>query len=152
VAITRGSALIAEADIVNLTGRQDLARLETGAEFDRAALLITATDWVYDRLVALGIDPSLLSNQTSYERAVARYFIFLLAEGGYLSGEDPAVLEERAEKAFDEVRPTLSSGDEGINTAGAVPAIGNFDADAVYGPSDRSSTTPLYWDDFPQTR
>lgn len=150
--MTRGTALIAEARVVELTGRQDLARLETGGEFDRDSLLITASDWVYDGLEGVGIDPTLLTNQTRYERAVAAYFLFLLAEGGYI-GEDSAPLFERAQTEFGRVRPELSAGDEGHMTNAPVPTIINFDADAIYGPSTQPSTAPQYWEsEYPNTR
>lgn len=152
MAMTRGTALIAEARVVNLTGRQDLSRLETGGEFDRDELLVTATDWVYDGLEGQGIDPTLLTNETRYERAVATYFLFLLAEGSYI-GEDAAALLERAQNEFDRVRPVVSSGDEGAMTSTAVPTIINFDADPVYGPSTTPSQNPLFWENnFPDVR
>lgn len=73
--MTRGTALVTSvARVMALTAVQDLSGLAS-ADFVIADQLIIASDIVYDRLVADGVDPTALSNADHYERTVAWVFV-----------------------------------------------------------------------------
>ena len=142
MAIVRGTALagLVEGDLVKLTGRQDLANLEADAELDLADMLVTASDWVYDRLTKAGVDPSLVTNEEVYKRAVATYVVAQLVDGDYLGDDqDAEVLFVRADKQFEEVRAELSEGPEPRTAGEGVPSLGNVDRRPLVG-------NPSYWD------
>lgn len=87
--MTRGTALVATiARVVQLTGCQDLANLEVGGELTFADLLVSASDAIYDQLEAAGVDPTLLTNQTVFERAVAWHALALLVLLGQIGLPD----------------------------------------------------------------
>lgn len=136
-AMTRGTALVASVTrIVELTGQQDLAQLEADSELDidaAAGLLVTASDAIYDQLEGDGVDPTLLTNATAFERAVAWHFLGLLVLRGYLP--QPVALPQ-ARSAYDFSDPyyqrvrakfATADGDESRRPNEGIPMIGNFD-------------------------
>lgn len=137
--MTRGGQLVADiAAVVKLTAQQDLAHLETGGELDFDDVLVTANDWVYDKLERVG-DPTALSNQTRYERAVAWYALSVAAETGYLPGgtetpgETAARYLARAKESFDEVWPRFASADDPGGGGEGIPAVRNVSTDPLFG-------------------
>lgn len=133
MALSRSSALLSTAaEVVDLTGVQDLANLETGSEFSVADSLLRAHEWVFDMVEqALGpAAPARLSNQTRLERAVAARFLEVLYANGYL-GDDPGGSRDYwAGEARDEVkrfRPVYSdSGDAPAASSQGIPVVGTF--------------------------
>lgn len=145
----RGTALVSTvAQVTQLTGMQRLATLEIGGTITLSDLLVTASDTIYDRLVTDGIDPTALSNETIFERAVAWHFLEALAATGYLNvgGQDSTQtienMREMAERSYERVRPSLTSGDEPTRPGDSIPFVVNFETDFAYA-SRSSSSTPF---------
>lgn len=135
--MTRGTALVlTKARLVQLTGIQDLANLETDGELTLTDLLVTASDAIYDQLDGDGIDPTLLTNQTVYERAVAWHFLALLVIGGYVQlpgGLEPPRNEQGqadpyawSDPHYKRVQPQVSTGDAPTRAGTAVPKVRNI--------------------------
>lgn len=128
----RGRSLVPTvARVVQLTGVQDLRNLEkpTG-ELKLEELLLTASDGIFDRLVADGVDPALLTNAEVYERAVAYSFLGVLAAQNYLDGrEDAATVSQRhfalADRFYEQVKPRLAQGPEPRTAGEAIPVLRN---------------------------
>lgn len=102
------------ARLVQLTGAQDLKNLEASGELKLADLLVTASDAVFDRLLADGIDPATLVAPEVYERAVAFMFLGILAAQSYLDGEEEAAAVARrhfelADRFYDQVKPRTTT-------------------------------------------
>lgn len=134
--MTRGTPLVSDiAAVVVLTGQQDLANLETGSELTVADLLTSASDAIYDQLEGDGVDPTLLTNQEVYERAVAWFFLATLVMQAYIplpEGLEPPKNEQGQADAYawsdsyyNRVRPKLSSGDSPRTAGEVVPQIAN---------------------------
>lgn len=127
----RGRALVPSvARVVQLTGAQDLGNLEASGELSLADLLVTASDAVFDRLVADGLDPAGLVNAEVYERAVAYQFLGILAAQAYLAGREPAqeVADRQfalADRAYEQVRPRLTRGDDPRTATEGLPVVLN---------------------------
>lgn len=134
--MTRGTALVlTRARVVQLTGVQDLANLEADAELALTDLLVSASDAIYDQLDGDGIDPTKLSNEEVYERAVAWHFLALLAIGGYMpvpaNLEPPRNAEGQADPFawsdphYKRVQPRLSEGDTPARAGLPIPRVRN---------------------------
>jgi len=158
--MTRGTALVATvARVVQLTGVLDLANLESDSELTLTDLLTTASDAIFDRLEADGIDPTALSNQTRFERAVAWEFLSILYSGGLLrAGADEPVGEAFArsrlnvDRYYDQVRPA-TSGDDPARPTGGIPLTLNFEPGHAFGPDPGAqSVVERLWDDLPTIR
>jgi hypothetical protein len=150
--MTRGTALVANiAAVVQLTGVNDLALLESGGELTVTDLLTTASDAIYDQIEADGIDPTTLSNQTIYERAVAWHFLAILVQMGYVAvpaGLDiPANAYEWSDPYYARVRPKVSGDDAGRIASEGIPAVGNFEHGWEY--VQGNNATDQYYDDLP---
>jgi hypothetical protein len=135
--MTRGVALVANiAAVVALTGEQDLANLEADSELTVATLLVSASDAIFDQLQADDVDPTLLSNQVVYERAVAWHFLAILVIRKYLplpEGLEPPKNEighadpyTWSDPFYSRVRPLLTTGDEPSRAGQVVPRVGNL--------------------------
>lgn len=147
--MTRGTALVlTKARLVQLTGVQHLANLEASGELTLTDLLVTASDAIYDQLEGDGSDPTLLTNQTAYERAVAWHFLALVVISGQLRvpGLEPPKNEKGqtdpyawSDPHYRRVKPQFSSGDAPRHASEGIPAVGHIDE------------RPLSWfsDDFP---
>jgi hypothetical protein len=139
MAFQRGRALVLSvARVVQLTGAQDLKNLEASGELDLADLLVTASDAIFDRLVADGLDPRALANADVYERAVAFQFLGLLAAQAYLDGHETAqAVADRhfalSDRYYEQVRPRLSNGDEPRTATEGVPAVLNPSSGPFFG-------------------
>lgn len=125
--MTRGTALVPTvAGVVALTGQQGLANIPEATELTLTDLLITASDYMYDRLKSQGIDPTALTNAEIYERCVAWHFLSILAESGLFFGDDDteqgARYLARAEAYCDAVTPETSDGEVASDT----PVVGNI--------------------------
>ena len=153
--MTRGTALVATvARVVQLTGQQDLANLETGSELTLTELLVEASDAIYDQLEALGVDPTTLTNQLVYERAVAWYMLGNLAMLGYLEIEGkvpPETPFDWSDPFMTRVRPK-TSGDDPVNARSSVPVFMNFDSGFVYGSIDNTPREPILPTSIPRKR
>lgn len=142
--MTRGQALVATvARVVELTGRTSLENLEVGdpPELDLESLLVTASDAIYDRLTADGIDPTALINQEVFERPVAWHFLALLAAHGHIhqGGEG-----ERSQESFDRLmelsdryygqfaRPLLENLNSPARPREAIPVVKNMFTDPLF--------------------
>ena len=69
MAFQRGHALVPSVvRVVQLTGAQDLKNLEASGELNLADLLVTASDAIFDRLVADGLDPRVLANAEKIQK------------------------------------------------------------------------------------
>lgn len=153
MAMTRGTALVATvARVVQLTGRQDLANLEADGELTLTDLLVTASDAVYDHIDAGPNDPTLLTNEEVYERAVAWYFYATLVLNNYLAPpegrEAPTDAWEWARPHFEAVRGKTTAEDAGRHSGEGVPSIANFESGFVYVDGDHRDV--LDW--IPGTR
>lgn len=150
--MTRGTALVATvARVVQLTGQTTLAGLELDGELTLTEFLVTASDVIYDRLEADGIDPTTLSNAEVYERAVAYQLLAQLAALGHLTddGEQAAAPYDRftalCDRFYEQVKPKQTGRDDPSRTAGGIPGVANVTCRPIYGGS--SFTT-----DFPRQR
>lgn len=144
--MARNTALLTTAaEVVDLTGQQDLGNLETDGEFSVSDLLLSAHKWVFDRLDGrLGVDPTLLTNEVRLERAVALKFLELLVANGYLAEGDPERRDYFGAQAVDEVdnfRPALSSGDEARVAGEAIPVVLNLRRRGFFDQSGGTSGT-----------
>ncbi len=131
--MARGTPLVTDvAAVVKLTGQQGLNNIPIAAELSIPDLLTAASDYVFDRIDAIGVDPTKLSNQTVFERSVAWHFLSMVAETGLLSvdGEEPAAAVDRylarSELYFNSVRPKTSEDDVGRLGNENVPRVGNI--------------------------
>lgn len=138
--MTRGTALVATvARVVELTGRTTLANLEIEGDLDLEDVLVTASDAIYDRLTADGIDPTKLSNQEVFERPVAWHFLAILATHGHLTNgsESPQesfdrlmALSDRYYEQF--ARPLLADLNSPARPAEAIPSVKNLFTDPLF--------------------
>ena len=134
MALSRSSALLSTAgEVVDLTGVQDLANLETASEFSVADHLLRAHEWVFDHVEqALGESaPALIDNTSRLERAVAARFLEVLYATQQIGGGDVEARDYWAAQALDEVRrfkPSFSDSSDTPRAAGeGIPVIGRFD-------------------------
>lgn len=130
-AFQRGVALVPSlARVVQLTGAQDLRNLEVSGELKLEDLLVTASDGIFDRLVADGVDPSRLANPEVYERAIAYAFLAVLAAQSYLDGqEDAATVSQRhfalSDRFYEQVKPRLRDRAEPRTAGEGLPVVRN---------------------------
>ena len=115
---------------VQLTGAQDLRNLEATGELKLEDLLLTASDGVFDRLVADGLDPTALSNPEVYERAVAFLFLGVLAAQSYLDGEEDAgTVAQRhfalSDRFYEQVRPRSQGKPDPRTAIEGLPVVRN---------------------------
>ena len=149
--MTRGTPLVATvAAVVKLTGQQDLDDVvNADSELTITDLLTTASDVIYDKIDQTGFDPTLLSNEVVYERAVAWHFLSILAESGVLStgGESAQETADRYEakssRYFSEVLPKSTATDVGRMGSENLPRIANIHKKPKMGPS-----TKYFYDDL----
>ena len=129
MAFIRGTPLVGSlARVVQLTGAQDLRNLEVTGELALTDVLVTASDAIFDRLVADGLEPPALVNAQVYERAVAFQFLGLLAAQAYLDGEEDAqTVADRhfalSDRYYDQVRPKAPG--QPSTAKDGVPAVRN---------------------------
>lgn len=157
--MTRGTALVASvAEVVSLTGQTTLLNLEVGDELDLDALLITASDTIYDRIEADGTDPTTLSNESVFRRTIAWHFLALLAALGHFSageGERSQEFFDRfmglSDRYYEQVKSKVSTGDApGRRANEAAPAVANLTRKGLF---DTTNTTAgEAWDDTPRRR
>lgn len=138
---TRGTALVANiAAMRQLTGLVDLANLESDAELSVANVLTTASDAIYDQLEADGHDPTLISNETVFERAVAWHAAALLVLAGTLEPpegrEFPNDPYAWSDPFYERVRAKLSTGDRAAKPHEAKPSLLNFERKGQFDTSD----------------
>ena len=145
MAMTRGVALVANiAAVVALTSEQDLSNLEAGSELTVANLLVTASDAIFDQLRADNVDPTLLTNEEVYERAVAWHALAILVIRKYIplpEGLEPPKNDlghadpyTWSDIYYSRVRPELSTGDEPSRAGQVVPRIANIRINPIINP------------------
>lgn len=146
MALSRSSALLTTAaEVVDLTGVQDLANLETASEFSVEDHLLRAHEWVFDHVEqSLGVSaPALISNQTRLERAVAARFLEVLYANGQIGGGDTEARDYWGAQALDEVRrfrPAYSSGADAPRSTGeGIPVVGRFEHGYRFSSGGRDS-------------
>lgn len=149
MAITYGTALITGAAIVTYTGVQDLANLATDAELVLNDMATTATNVVYRKLQARGIDPTLITNQTHLYDAVAFIAVYRLALAGYLPGVDLAAMKAEAEDALAGFRPVYASADSPRHGNEGIPAVGHVTGGLVFSGDMPIADTDYFTDDTP---
>lgn len=146
MALARATPLLSTAgEVVDLTGVQDLANLESDSEFSVADTLLRAHEWVFDHVEQrFGASaPALITNQTRLERAVAYRFLELLVATGYLEGE-PTYWSEQARDEVMRYRAEFSSGNEPASTGDGIPEVGNFEDGWTFGPLDSGISNQKY--------
>lgn len=154
--MTRGTALVAtKARVVQLTGVQELAGLEASGELTLTDLLESASDAIYDQIEGDGIDPTALTNEEVYERAVAWHFLAVLVIVGYMqlpAGMEPPRNDQGqadpyawSNPHYQRVRPKLSTADAPHVASQSVPRVGNITRRPLYG-------CPSFYDDLPNVR
>jgi len=150
--MARGTPLVATtAAVVVLTGQQGIDNIPFAAELTITDLLTTASDVIYDKLEQAGIDPTLLTNQQVYERAVAWHFLSILAEAGLLSvdGESAQEAADRYElksnRYFREVLPKSSEDDVSRMGSESIPRVANLYRDSKVNGK-------YFYDDLPGRR
>ena len=152
--MARGTALVSTvARVVQLTGAQHLDNLETGGDLTLTDLLVTASDTIYDRLDGDGIDPTLLTNQAVYERAVAWEFLSSLFALGFATNnpsEDYERAHSQVERHYTMARPKSSADDIGRRANEAVPIVANWEPDTVY--DTRANRRDVYYTRRPSNR
>jgi len=153
MAWARATAIVATvARVVQLTGLQDLANLETDSELTLTDLILTANQAVYDQLEANGVDPTTLTNEEVFHRSVAWHFCALLAQLGYIgipeSLEPPSDPYAWSDPHFSRVRPKVSGSDSPRVPSEGIPAVGNFSPGWYFG-GGTNNTTDQYYDDLP---
>lgn len=129
--ISKTTRLIDGADIVDFTGVQDLAALETDSELDLDDFALKATRGVFLWLKEKGIDPTLLSNADDYKDAVAYEAVVRLCRAGYL----PNVPIEEMRAARDEalkIRPEFASVDAARTSAEGIPEVSHLDSAPMF--------------------
>lgn len=151
MALSRATALLTTAaQVVDLTGVQDLANLESASEFSVEDSLLRAHEWVFDHVEqSLGPDaPAKLSNTTRLERAVACRFLEVLFATGQLDaggiGLDPVTYwREEARDELARFRPVYTDDRDAPRRASeGVPSIGSLDRGLLSG---SSLTRDRYW-------
>ena len=156
MALARATPLLTTiAQVVDLTSVQDLANLETDAEFSAADTLLRAHEWVYDRLkrrFPTGA-MALISNQVELERAVAYRFLEILGAGGYIGSAGARAAEEggrsyfgdQAREEVDGFQPEYSTeADVARRSSEGLPAVGHIDRYATF-------TDSTFYDTFPSS-
>lgn len=135
MALVRATPLLTTiAEVVALTGKQDLANLETGSEWTAADHLAKAHAWVYDRVTSkLGRGaPALLANQAYLERGVAARFLEVLYSTMLDDIEQRDYWGGQAREELANFVPEYSSGDEPARTE-ALPRVKNISTNPLFG-------------------
>jgi hypothetical protein len=140
--MTRGTALVASLeDVAKLTGQAHLDNLNETGELALDDLLLTASDAIYDRLDADGIDPTKLTNPEVFRRVVAWHFLALLAALGHFSAGEG----ERSQEFYDRfmglsdryyadyTKPRLTGGDSPSRAGVGTPTVGNILPRSAFG-------------------
>jgi hypothetical protein len=140
--MTRGTPLVATtAEVTQLTGQSGIDNLDEDGELEVDDILLTASDAIYDRLDADGIDPTTLTNPEVYRRVVAWHFLALLAALGHFSageGERSAEFFDRfmglSDRYYEQfTRPRLSSGDSPARSPEGIPRSRNMFRSPLFG-------------------
>lgn len=144
MALTRDTPLLTtKAEVVAQTAVQDLASLESDAEFSTAATLLTAHEWVFDRLrkrLPTGALASV-SNSEELKRAVAFRFLEIVGAAGYLGAEAAAAAAtdggywgKQAREEVDLFQPIYADGgDTPRDTTEGVPVVRNVSRRPLFG-------------------
>lgn len=131
------TALITGAQIVDHTGVQDLANLATDAELTLNTFALNAHRTIYRMLEGMGVDPTLITNETRLYEAVAWEAVNRLALSGYVSGEAEQFAAKRNEVLFGVngmggYRPTYATADEARTADEGAPAVGHIDGGLIF--------------------
>jgi len=127
------SLITTAAEVSKLAGIQHLDNLEADSAFTLADLLLEAHREVFRRVKNAGIDPTLLTNETHLESAVAFEAARRLALAGFLTdiGEDRMELADRYQAAREDqltnsFTPETTAADAPSHGLGTIPVVGNF--------------------------
>lgn len=142
--MNRGTALVATlADAVKLAPALDLEELEADGELDLDDLLLSASDAIYDQLVNDGHRPEELTNEASYESAVAWHFLARLVLAGHHplpAGLDPPRDEQNrpspygwSDAYYTRVKPRYATGRTQGRVQEGVPVITNISTRPLFG-------------------
>jgi len=130
----RSQPLLTTSDeVCDITSIQDLAHLESDAEFSVADTLRRAHEWVYDRIRRRLPEGSLarITNEVELERAVAARFLEMVAPR---VGEDRSYWSDQAEKEVDGFRPIYSDdGDSPRASSEGLPRVKNIMPGPLFG-------------------
>lgn len=140
MAMIRGTPLVATiARVVQLTGQQNLTNLQTGSDPTVVTdLLVTASDTIFDRLEGDGIDPTQLTNETAFERAVAWEMLSSLYANAYLVTENETATEAfdrgqaQVDRHYGMVRPKTTDANDPRRANESRPRLANFDRGWVF--------------------
>jgi len=140
--ITRADPLLTtKAEVVALTAVQDLASLETDSEFTVAPTLLSAHEWVHDRLRKRFPTGSLanIDNSDELKRAVAYRFLEIVAAAGFLGAGGAeeggrGYWGKAAREEVDEFQPIYSDlADTPRNSPEGVPFVKNVSKRPLFG-------------------
>lgn len=149
------SSLITGAEIVTLTGFQNLGNLTTGGDLtDLDAFALSAHRAVFRTLEAQGIDPTLLSNENRLKDAVAYEALYRLALARAIGIDvDAAAMKEQgAESVGSKFRPEYTTGDTPRHADEGIPAVGHYSPGLVYSGDDVGSDLDFFTEDTPTVR
>ena len=137
MALDFNTALFAKAELVKITGVQDLANLEADSELDLDDLILEATREAFSRVRRTGMDPALITNQVELRSAVAYMVLERLAMGGYIDPLDDRATsiqfyKDKVKELLREFRPTTTEDDAPSNIQDGVPSVGNFEPGWVF--------------------
>lgn len=150
------SALITGAQIVDHTGVQDLANLATDAELVLNTFALNAHRTIYRMLEGMGVDPTLLANESRLNEAVAWEAVGRLSLAGYLPGTDHAAFFGKRDEVLFGVngkggfRPDYASADEPRQAHEAIPSVGHADGGMVFSGDMPGTTSGYFSDDYPE--
>ena len=132
--MTRGGKLVPDvATITKLTGVPLLGNLEIQGDLTLDDVLVTANDWVHDKLEGKG-DPTKLTNEDRYERAVAWYFLSVLARTDSVDEPETEMsFLEIAKEEFNEIRSQFSDSDDARKGNEGIPRVGNMSTSPLFG-------------------
>lgn len=138
MAWSRGTALVlTTARVTQLTGAQDLDNVAAGGGIVLTDLLVSASDAIYDQLVADGETPGSLTNALLYETAVAYHFLARLVLLGYVDLPEGAPRPVDAfgwsDPYYRRVHPTYAAIDSSRSGAEGLPVVVNVSKRPLFG-------------------
>jgi len=154
---TRGVAQVTAAEVINLTGQQELANLVGGDATYIDDLLVSASDAIFDQLDGQSVAPGLLTNAGYYDRAIAYHLLGMLYARGYIVAPENADVGTDpyswSDPFYKRIKPRTSADDAPAHGGSGVPSFANQDPAPYYkpglGPRDRSRRI---WHNFPGGR
>lgn len=127
-----GTSLVAGTDVANLVGLPHLANLSASGEITLNTFVLSAHQEVYSMLRGMGIDPTLLTNETELRAAVALMAVAAGAEMGQIQGVDAERVRVRAERLVKGFTPLYSTANSPRRADEGIPLVGHVDGGFVF--------------------